>query len=281
MNFGTLRILILVSMVAASGLIAILVALVGLYGLGESTAGLIRKSADLVEAIGNRGRETGWYRKKEGWLIRTGAAFHLGTEITPFALFSIKLILGLCSFLAIVRVGFVFGAGFSVFMFFLPEILFSYLNSRDNKKLLPELQLMYRGLELQLKAGVHITQALAECYGCVSERRLKQALLDMTSDLVVHGDIYQALDQLQKKFDNRHIDSLCIIILQAMESGQAVDLLKDLGEQMKDMELIMLQGKKEKLDRSITIYQLGILAAVLGVVIYACVTQILFTAVQL
>jgi hypothetical protein len=69
-----------------------------------------------------------------------------------------------------------------------------------------------------------------------------------------------------------------MIILQAMESGQSVDLLSDLSEQIKDMEASVLSQKKEALDRSVTFYQLGILIAVMGVVLYACVTQMFAAA---
>ena len=68
------------------------------------------------------------------------------------------------------------------------------------------------------------------------------------------------------------MDSLCITILQALESGQAVELLGDIGEQIKDMEETVLARKKAALERSITFYQLGILIAVLGIALYACVT---------
>lgn len=95
------------------------------------------------------------------------------------------------------------------------------------------------------------------------------------------ADIYKSLESFQGKFDNRHIDALCITILQALESGQAVELLTDLAEQIKDMELTVLNRKKAALDRSITFYQLGILTAVLGIVLYACVTQMLRTALYL
>lgn len=281
MSLGMIKFCILLCLIVATVLIAVLVGWIGLYGVGESTTRFIRNCTDLAEAIGERGRETGWYRRKEKWLLRVGASFHLGSGISPFTLLFVKLLLGFAGFLAVSNISLVYGAIVMILLYFLPEILFGYLNRQDNKKLLPQLQLVYRGLEIQMRAGVHVTQALAECYSCVKEKRLKQALLDMTSDLVVHGDIYEALRNLQEKFDNRHIDSLCIVILQSMESGQAIDLLNDLGEQMKDMELILMNGKKENLDRSITFYQLGILAAVLGVVIYACVTEILISAVRL
>ena len=79
------------------------------------------------------------------------------------------------------------------------------------------------------------------------------------------------MDRFQQKFDNRYVDSLCITLLQALESGQALELLSDIGEQIKDMEAGVLERKKNALDRSITFYQLGVLAVVLGLALYACV----------
>ena len=155
-----------------------------------------------------------------------------------------------------------------------------YLNSRDNLRMLPDLKHMYHSLEIQTRAGVFVTDALAELYGSVHEKRLKQALLELAGDLVMRSDLGQALEKFQGKFDNRYVDSLCMIILQAMESGQSVDLLSDLSEQIKDMEASVLSQKKEALDRSVTFYQLGILVAVMGVVLYACVTQMFAAATQ-
>ena len=88
------------------------------------------------------------------------------------------------------------------------------------------------------------------------------------------------LEGFQKKFDNRYVDSLCMIIVQAMESGQSVELLNDLSEQIKDMEASVLSQKKEALDRSVTFYQLGILVAIMGVILYACVTQMFAAALH-
>ena len=100
-------------------------------------------------------------------------------------------------------------------------------------------------------------------------------------DMARDGTDIRALDRLQRRFDNRYIDALCVTICQAMESGQAVELLGDLGEQVKDMERTVLEKRKNKLDRSVTFYQLGILSAVLGVAIYSCVMYMLGAAVTL
>ena len=51
----------------------------------------------------------------------------------------------------------------------------------------------------------------------------------------------------------------------------------NIAEQIKDMELILQHKKKEKLNRSVTFYQLGIFALILVLVLYACVVH-LFSA---
>lgn len=104
--------------------------------------------------------------------------------------------------------------------------------------------MVYHALEIQIRAGVYVTDALAECYGSVQEPRLKQALLDLAGDIVMKADIFDAMERFQGKFDNRYIDSLCITILQALESGRAVELLGDIAEQIKDMESTVMERKK-------------------------------------
>ena len=155
-----------------------------------------------------------------------------------------------------------------------------YLNGKDNEKLLPEIKLVYNALELQIRAGVYVTDALAECYGSVHERRLRAALLELAGDIVMRADIYDALEKFQGKFDNSYVDSLCITILQALESGQAVELLSDIGEQIRDMEQSVMERKKAALDRSLTFYQLGVLTVVLGIALYACLTHMMGSAVR-
>ena len=158
--------------------------------------------------------------------------------------------------------------------------MLSYLNRRDNEKLLPELKLMYHALEIQIRAGIYITDAFAECYGSTRDKRLKQALLELAGYIVMKADIYDSLEKFQGKFDNRYVDSLCITIFQALESGQAIELLRDIVEQIKDMEETVLERKKAALDRRITFCQLGVLTVVLGLALYACVSY-MFGAVTL
>lgn len=239
----------------------------------HSVQRILRACEELSGMLKEKERESTWYQRSMRWLNRNGAAFHYGRWINPMRFLVLRIVLASFGLL----IGGEFSVGYAVLMggllYWLPGWLLVYLNRQDNVRFLPEIKLIYHALEIQIRAGVYVTDALAECYGSVTERRLQSALLDLAGDIVVKADIFGALERFQEKFDNRYIDSLCITILQACESGQAVELLGDIGEQLKDMEAVVMNRKKSSLDRSVTFYQLAILGAVLVVVIYACVSH--------
>ena len=235
---------------------------------------ILKAYRELSGLLRERGKKSVWYQRTEKWLRKNGAVFHYGKRMDPAHFLAVRIILALLGFLTLSGISAWAGMGGLVCLFFLPVMLLDYLNRRDTERMLPELKLVYHALEIQIQAGVYVTDALSECYGSVQEQRLRKALLDLAGDIVMKADIYEALDRFQTRFDNRYIDSLCITILQALESGQALSLLGDISEQLKDMEETVLERKKGALDRSITFYQLGVLTVILGMALYACVTYL-------
>lgn len=100
-------------------------------------------------------------------------------------------------------------------LYFLPELLLIYMNERDNRNMLTEIKLIYQALEVQIRAGIYVADALTECCQSVKGRRLQQALIELAGDLVMQSDLMTALSAFQGKFDNRQIDALCITLIQA------------------------------------------------------------------
>lgn len=213
------------------------------------------------------------YERWEHYLQINGALYHYGSWINPVSYLAICFLIGLMGVAIGLSAGVLAGGILCLVGAFLPGILLQYLNKKDNEKMLAELDLVYSALGIQIRAGVYVTDALAECYGSVSQVRLRDALQNLSGDIVMKADLDSALERFQGQFNNRYIDSLCITILQATESGQAVELLGDIAEQIKDMELTLQQKKKEQLNRSVTFYQLGIFALILALVLYACVVH--------
>lgn len=249
--------------------------------LGQSAD--IKKKLWLIEEYGSflarKSRQQDWYRRTEDWIGKKGARFHFGRWLRPEGLLTLEIILFCAGFVAGVQLHWLAALAAGCVFVSLPRILIVYMNYKDNEKMLPELKLIYHGLEIQIRAGVYLTDALTECYTGIRQVRLQQALLDLAGAIMMKADIYEAMEQFHKAFDNRYVDALCITLIQALESGQAVELLGDIAEQVKDMELSVMARRKGALDRSLTFYQLGILAAVLGMVLYACVTEMFQSAV--
>lgn len=242
------------------------------------TEQLVLSANEELQGFLKRGKNTAWYQRRRIWLQKNGAEFHYGKWVDPLSFLTVKLLSGAAGYFVLSVKALEYGIFAGIFLFFLPDILLTYLNKKDNERLLSEIKLVYHSLEIQIRAGVYVTDVLSECYASVREKRMRAAFLDLAGDIVMKADIYDALERFQGKFDNRYIDSLCIIIYQALESGQALELLNDIGEQIKDMETALLERKKNALDRSMTFYQLGVLGAVLGVALYACVTDMFAAA---
>lgn len=247
---------------------------------GKRQKKLLTAYYEISGLLREKGRSSNYYQRGMSWLRKNGASCHYGKWAEPVRFAACCTVLGLAGVLACAPLGAGYGAAAFFLLAFLPVLLLYYLNRRDNERLLPELKLVYHALEIQIRAGVYVTDALAECYGNVQEKRLRQALLELAGDIVMKADVRDSLERFQGKFNNSHIDSLCIIILQALESGQAVELLRDIGEQVKDMEAALLERKKAALDRKITFCQLGVLTVVLGIALYLCVSY-MFGAAKL
>ena len=216
----------------------------------EEFTGMIRESKGY----------TGWAEKTERKLIRNGAKYHFGKTITPMKYLTGRIVLAFLGAISLLKIGCGYAVLAATVLYFLPELLLIYMNERDNRNMLTEIKLIYQALEVQIRAGIYVADAL--------------------TDLVMQSDLMTALSAFQGKFDNRQIDALCITLIQAGESGQAVELLGDMGEQLKDMEITVLNHQKNALDRSITFYQLGMLGATLGVILYACVGYMFRAAVK-
>lgn len=239
---------------------------------GGHTGEVVLRAYDTICMRARRQKGRLWdYGKWEEYLRVNGAAYHYGKWINPVSYLTLCLVLAGAGFVAGLAWGMLPGLAGAVLAACLPGVLLERMNRRDNEAMLTELNLVYNALAIQIRAGVYITDALAEVYGSVKQIRLREGLQALSGDIVMKADLEEALEQFQAQFNNRYIDSLCITIMQAMESGQAVELLGDIADQIKDMELTLQGRRKEKLDRSITFYQLGIFAAIIAVVLYACV----------
>jgi pilus assembly protein TadC len=247
---------------------------------GHTERAVLSAYREISGLVIEKSMKTGWYTKTERMLKRTGASFRSGGRLTTGSFLAFRLLSSLAGFVVGSRISVAAGLVLIVPSSFVPMFIINRLNKRDNEKMLTDIKLVYNSLATQIRAGINISDALTECYGCAGYGRFRKALMELASDIVINSDIFDALEKFQGKFDNRYVDALCITVLQALESGQAVELLADISEQIKDMEASLLEKRKGRLDRSVTFYQLGILGAILAVILYACVKYMLSAALK-
>ena len=263
-------ILISVSMITAGALT---------YRLLSPGSGFVyKKGAEFAGMIRN-GRNAPAYERMENWLRKNGASYHIGKKIDPGRFTGLCIVLGSAGFLAGMSIsvfaGLVLG---TALLLFLP-LCVPALNRSDSKEMLPDIRLIYHSLGVQIKSGVYVTDALAECSSSVTNVRLKDALSEFYAEVIMKSDIYSSLERFRSSFDDRYIDSLCITVVQALESGQALELLGDIAEQVRDMEEEVFESRKASLDRLLTLCQLLVLGAVLATALYTCVIYMMQRAV--
>lgn len=215
-------------------------------------------------------------------LISNGFAFKHPSISDPIIYTTIKIIIGAVASAACIRIH--VGAAVIAFImgYFLLDVYADVGNARDNEKITSDLQIIYDALAVQIRGGVYIINALHEDYTLVSDKnpRLKAALMQLSGEMLISSDAKQVINNFQSKFSNNYIDSLCVAIIQSLDSGEAVDLLGDISDQLKVFQKSALERKKQELERSLTLCSILEFAAMIIFMVLMCV-RTLFESVSI
>lgn len=240
----------------------------------------------VYERVNNRLREVPKglfdYEQTAAFLTSHGASWHIGRSITPTKYLLCRC--GLALVLLVAGIRYLNPLAAVLLMlpgFWLPKLYVLRANHNDNIQMLDQLQSLYSMLQQQIMAGVYVTDALAEAYQGIDRGRLRSALEELSGEILLKKSFTAAMEHFNAKFVNSMIDSLCVILIQAQESGRSADLLKDMADQLKDLQLEGLLKKKERLDRIETMCIMGIFIVVMGLVIYSCVQTMFQSALVL
>lgn len=218
------------------------------------------------------------YEETQRFLSANGAAYHFGKWIDPIKYLVLRFLVAAAFFILGISYHPMLGVICMVLGFIAPHIMIIYLNNQDNVKMVSKIQTLYNLLQVQIKSGIYVTDAITESYKSFEKGRLRDALKELSIELYLKGSFETAIDNFNAKFNNTAIEALCIILKQAQESGKAAELLQDMHKQMDDMRYAMQLKRKEKLERVVTFCQLGILASGLGIVLYAFICGMYSTA---
>lgn len=215
------------------------------------------------------------YDRIEQFLQKNGAAYLIGSLAEPVKYLGLCVLMAALGVLIGLRIDPLIALPCGLLGAYLPKVLILVNNQQDNNKMLTEIKMVYQFIGMQAGAGVYLTDSLAECYGSVEHPRLKKGFYQLSNEMILSGDVETALDHFAEGFDNTYIDTLCIVIKQSLESGQAVELLQDIAEQVKEVEQNLLYQKQEKLQRKIAVFQLLFFAGIVIAIMLGCAQEVL------
>jgi len=204
------------------------------------------------------------YERLEKYLVK------MGHKTTPSQFVLIKIEIGILLMLIIMQYGNILLSLIGLIIgFYIPDIKVKSKNKKDNDSILKDLQRVYDVLRIETKSGVHISDAIRECYLVSSNPRLKEGLLILSNGLSTNKSFEILLQEFNNKFDNPYIDSFCIIIKQSLETGRTVQILEDLSEQIKDIDEAKYLIEEERIEKKggiiqFVIYVLGMITAFYG-----------------
>lgn len=208
------------------------------------------------------------YEQIQKKLISNGVAFRHPGLSDPLVYTGVKICLGVVIAIFATQFHPIIAALAFILGYFALDFISDIENKRDNNKITADLQTIYDALSVQIKGGVYIIDALCEDYALVNKNpRLKVALMEMSGEMMMTSDAKKVINNFQSKFSNCYIDSLCVAIIQALDSGEAVELLGDISDQLKSFQNAALMRKKQELDRALTFSSIAEFGAIMFFII--------------
>lgn len=154
------------------------------------------------------------------------------------------------------------------------DLYINYSNKSDNSDMMMDIKSVFTTLKMQTQAGMYITSALTEAFTIVKNPRLKQAILELSADIINNKSISDALDTFNGKFNNTYIDSLAVIIKQSSESGKASSSFKDIEIQLDEIQSAMVLEEKKRIQTNSLIVQFMIYGGIIFSILYSLVLSI-------
>lgn len=220
-----------------------------------------------ANAVANKSKKTFDFNKIHDMLLQNGILFRAPWLDNPANYLALKFISGiLLGVLMGLLVPILSLVGFAL-GYVLPNFVVKIINSQDNKKMQKDIQLIYNLILIQSKSHVSLTDALVDCVDMIDpeDKRLVHNLKVLKENLIGNKSFKEAIKIFNAAFDNQYIDSLCLTLIQAEESGLASDLLKDMNAQVQHFSVLRLNAKKEEMDTKVTIASLIFLASLLAI----------------
>jgi Flp pilus assembly protein TadB len=109
------------------------------------------------------------------------------------------------------------------------DLLFRYMNKRDNEEMMMDIYNTYANLKIQMTSGVYICDCLEYTFKIVKNERYKDAMRELIlnfSDKTITSS--EAVEIFRNRFNYREIDKLCAMIESFADYGISETYLNEI-----------------------------------------------------
>lgn len=268
MSYGTVHTLAILVAILISYICFLLISKVDWLKIMGNGAESFSDNLELSLKSSNTGYFS--YHRIDDMLRQSGIYYDFGEDIiNPATYIILKFALAFIMFFVGLSLSGIFlGLGFMVVGFFMMDIIVNVSNESDNDAMMMDIKRIYDTLKIQLNGSVHLTIALIEAHIVVANPRLKSELQRMSATVLSTNDVVSSVRKFNSNFKNPYIDSLCLTLIQGEQNGNTVQLLRDLSQQIADMQTALNLKEQQRVDTKVQMYELLIFLVVIAFCLY-------------
>ena len=215
------------------------------------------------------------YRKLQKWLKSIGAEYVVNGFGDPFQFLIINLLLGVGVVVLFGLFGSFWNGCVTVVMLFVTEVLVLVaIDRKSNKEMLNDISFLYDATAIQLTSHIYVAQAVANCLVYIRNKRLKQALTELCSNITLGGDVRTATKDFSEKFHNEYLDTFCNVIVQiTAETGEAGRLIEDMSKQLAVLKETNFTSRKKSTENQLQVCIMGIFILFTVLIFVLCIAS--------
>ena len=215
------------------------------------------------------------YEKLQKWLKSIGAEFTVKGFGDPFQFVVINLILVvvvLVIFSALADL--VTGCLVAVALVATELMMLVLIDQKNNKEMLDDVSFLYDATAIQLTSNIYMVEAISNCLLYISNKRLRQALTELCSNLSLGGDVRATTKDFSEKFHNEYLDTFCGVIIQVTtETGEAGKLIEDMSKQLSVLKETNFASQKKATENKLQLCIIGIFMVFTVLIFYLCIVS--------
>ena len=222
-----------------------------------------------------RERSGSGYRKLQKWLKSIGAEYAVKGFGDPFQFLIINLLFGVGVVVLFSLFGSLWNGCVTAVMLFVTEVLVLVaIDRKSNKEMLNDISFLYDATAIQLTSHIYVAQAVANCLVYIQNKRLKQALTELCSNITLGGDVRTATKDFSEKFHNEYLDTFCNVIVQiTAETGEAGRLIEDMSKQLAVLKETNFTSRKKSTENQLQVCIMGIFILFTVLIFVLCIAS--------